>query len=87
MCFLKCSILSLVFPGGSMVKNLPGNAGDTGSIHGPVRSLKKEMATPVFLPGEPRTGWRATVCEIAESDGLATEQWQQHTFFRKIDNN
>ena len=51
MCFLKCSILSLVFPDGSMVKNLPGNAGDTGSIHGPVRSLKKEMATPVFLPG------------------------------------
>ena len=67
MCFLKCSILSLVFPGGSMVKNLPGNAGDTGSIPGPVRSLKKGMATPVFLPGEPHGGWRATVCEVAKS--------------------
>ena len=26
------------FPGGSMVKNLPANAGDTGSIPGPGRS-------------------------------------------------
>jgi len=67
MCFLKCSILSLVFPGGSMVKNLPGSAGDTGSILGPVRSLKKGMATPVFLLGEPHGGWRATVCEVAKS--------------------
>ena len=50
-----------------MVKNLPGNAGDTGSIPGPVRSLKKGMATPVFLPGEPHGGWRATVCEVAKS--------------------
>ena len=26
------------FPGGAVVKNLPANAGDTGSIHGPGRS-------------------------------------------------
>ena len=26
------------FPGGAMVKNPPANAGDTGSIPGPVRS-------------------------------------------------
>ena len=26
------------FPGGSVVKNLPANAGDTGSIPGPGRS-------------------------------------------------
>ena len=26
------------FPGGSVVKNLPANAGDTGSIPGPRRS-------------------------------------------------
>ena len=26
------------FPGGAVVKNLPANAGDTGSSHGPGRS-------------------------------------------------
>ena len=33
------------FPGGSVVKNPPANAGDTGSIPDPGRSLEKEMAT------------------------------------------
>ena len=33
------------FPGGSVVKNPPANAGDTGSIPGWGRSLEKEMAT------------------------------------------
>ena len=33
------------FPGGSVVKNPPANAGDTGSIPGLARSLEKEMAT------------------------------------------
>ena len=33
------------FPGGSMVKNLPANAGDAGSIPGLGRSLRKGMAT------------------------------------------
>ena len=32
---LKCM---LEFPGGPVVKNLPANAGDMGSIPGPVRS-------------------------------------------------
>ena len=30
----------LDFPGGAVVKNPPANAGDTGSIPGPVRSRK-----------------------------------------------
>ena len=33
------------FPGGSVVKNPPANAGDTGSIPGWGRSSEKEMAT------------------------------------------
>ena len=33
------------FPGGSVVKNPPANAGDVGSIPGLGRSLVKEMAT------------------------------------------
>ena len=36
-----------------MVKNLPANAGDAGSIPGLGRSLQEEMAThSVFLPGK-----------------------------------
>ena len=33
------------FPGGTVVKNLPANAGDAGSIPVSGRSLKEEMAT------------------------------------------
>ena len=42
------------FPGGSVEKNLPVNAGDerdTGLIPGLVRSRTRQP-TPVFLPGE-----------------------------------
>ena len=37
--------MSIGFPGGSVVKNPPVNAGDAGSIPGLGRSLEKEMAT------------------------------------------
>ena len=41
------------FPGGSVVKNLPANARDTGSIPGSGRSLGEGNGnTLVFLPGE-----------------------------------
>ena len=38
-----------------MVKNLPANAGDTGSIPGPRRSPEEGNSNPLqyFLPGEP----------------------------------
>ena len=35
---MHSKILSKDFPGGTVVKNLPGNAGDTGSSPGPGRS-------------------------------------------------
>ena len=39
------------FPGDSVAKNPPANAGDPGSIQGSGRSLlRKWLATPVFLP-------------------------------------
>ena len=44
------------FPGGSVVKNLLANAGDTCPIPRSEDPLEKEMAThstPVFLPGQP----------------------------------
>ena len=33
------------FPGGSVIKNPPASAGDTGSIPGQEDALKKEMTT------------------------------------------
>ena len=47
----------LGFPGDSVVKNLPANAGDTG-VMGLIPRLEWEMQpTPVFLPGKFH-GWR-----------------------------
>ena len=44
------------FPGGSVVKKLPANAGDAGSIPGSGRSPgggnSKWQSTPIFLPGK-----------------------------------
>ena len=41
------------FPGGSVVKNLPANAGDVGSVPGQKDLLEKKwQTTPVFLPGK-----------------------------------
>ena len=41
----------MVFPGGSVVKNPPANAGDTGDVSStPWR--REWQPTPVFLPGE-----------------------------------
>ena len=65
------------FPGGSMIKNPPGSAGDTrdrGSIPGSERSPKEgngntfqnsflaEQAGPMD-----RGAWWATVCKVAKS--------------------
>ena len=38
-------VISARLPGGSLVKNLPANAGDTHPIPGSGRSLEEEMAT------------------------------------------
>ena len=48
-----CYAYVLGFPGGSVVKNLPVNAGDVGSSLGWEDPLEKEwQPTPVFLPGK-----------------------------------
>ena len=46
------------FPGGSVVKNIPANAGNTGSIPGSGRSPGegKWQPIPVLLPGESHGG-------------------------------
>ena len=41
------------FTGGSLIKNLPANAGDVGSILGQEVPLnRKWQSTPIFLPGK-----------------------------------
>ena len=52
-----------------MVKNLPLNAGDTGSIPGLGRSPGEEMATQCPCQENPmdRGAWQATVCGVAKS--------------------
>ena len=61
---------SLGFPGGSVVKKLPANAGDAGSIPGSGRFPWKGNCNPIqysFL-GNPvdRGAWRDTVHRIAK---------------------
>ena len=55
------AIMEAGFPGDSVVKNLPVNAGDMGLIPGQEDPLEKEIATTiVFLPGKSR-GQRSLV--------------------------
>ena len=60
------------FPGGSVVKNLPANAGDTGDV-GSIPGLgrfpwsRKWQPILVFLPGKSHGQKWATVCRIAKS--------------------
>ena len=69
------------FPGGSVVKNPPANAGDVGSILGlgKIPWKRKWQPSPVLLPGKPH-GQRSLV-GFSPWDrkrvgyDLATEQW------------
>ena len=47
------------YPGGSVLKNPPANAGDSGSIHGSGRSLEKEKATHSSIFGGKSHGQRS----------------------------
>ena len=62
------------FPGGSVVKNLPANAGNAGWIPGLERSPGKGNVnpTPVFCLENPmdRGAWRATVHGVEQSPTL-----------------
>ena len=55
--------------GGSVIKNLPANAGDvrdTGSVSGLGRSTGEGNGNPLEIPMD-RGAWRATVHEVAKS--------------------
>ena len=62
------------YPGDSVVKNLPANAGNVGSIPGSERSTRKGNASPLqysCLGNTTGSGdWWATVSGVAESDTI-----------------
>ena len=64
-------MIDLGFPGGSVVKNLPANAGDTGSIPGFGRCPREGNGNPLQYSclGNPmdRRPWWATVHGVAKS--------------------
>ena len=66
-----------VFPDGSVVKNLPANAGDMSLIPGSERSPGKGNGNPFHYPclenSMDRGAWRATVCGVRKESDM-TEQ-------------
>ena len=76
-----------VFPGGSVVKNLPASAGDVGLILGSGRSPEEGNGNPLQCSclGNPmdRGGWWATVHGVAELN--MTEKIHTHTHTRTHD--
>ena len=74
-------MLSLDFPGGSVVKNLPASVGDTGDSDsiwvGKIPWRRKWQPTPVFLPGESHGQRNLEGYNPCESD--TTGQVSMHT--------
>ena len=78
-----CEILGMGFPGGSLVKNPPANAGDTSSFLGSGRSPEGGSGNPLQYSclGNPtdRGAWWAEAYGIAkESDVTVTNQQQRN---------
>ena len=71
-------MISMDFLGSSVVKNLPANAGDSGSIPGLGRSPGEENGNPLLYSclGNPmdRETWKATVHGVAKSWTLLKQQ-------------
>ena len=70
-------------PGCSLVKNLPANAGDTGSIPGLGRSPRRGNGNPLQYSclGNPMDGgtWHAAVHRVAKSQTRPNTAQQQRT--------
>ena len=74
----------LDFPGGTVVKNLPANAGDLDSIPGSGRSPEEGNGNPLQYSclGNPtdRGTWRATVHGVVKESDMTEHARQQHFF-------
>ena len=81
--FSKCLSLRLGFPGGSVVKNSPANAGDTGSIPRLGRSLEGgngNLHQYFCLENSmDRGAWQAIVQGISESKTQLSDRTHIHT--------
>ena len=66
--------LRMGFPGGSVVKNLPANLGDMGSISGGLRcpGVGRKWFTPVFLPG--KSHWQRDLAGYSPWGGKRVRQ-------------
>ena len=73
---LRFSSLSMDFPGGSVVKNLPANAGDTSSIPGSGRPPGGGTGNPLHYPclenSVDRGAWQATSVGSQSQTRLST---------------
>ena len=81
MCICVCTMeYSSGFPGGSVVKNPPANAGDMGSIPGSGRSPGEGNGNPLQYSclGNPMDigVWQATVHGVAKELGSASKTKQ-----------
>ena len=84
---LDIYIQNLDFPGGSVVKNLPAGAGDTGLIP-KIPWKRARHPSPVFLPGKSHgqrslVGYSPRGCKRIRHD-LATKQEQQSNIHWEI---
>ena len=69
-----CTFLCVGFPGGSVVMNLPANAGDMGSIPGSGRCPAEGKGNPLqdsYLGNlMDRGAWLATVCGVIKESAM-----------------
>ena len=59
----------MVFPGGSVAKNPPANAGDAGSIPGSGRSLGEGIICPL------QYSWASIVARMVKNPPASQETW------------
>ena len=76
------------FPGGSVVKNLPANAGDGASVSGSGRSPGEGTGNPLQYSGlgnsMDRGAWRAIVHGVTESAATQRPTSLQHAFSAQL---
>ena len=76
------------FPGGSVVKNLPANAGDAGLIPGSGRSLGggngNSLQYPCLENPKDRGAWWTSVCGVAKSQTQLSNWAHLHKCSQKL---
>ena len=89
LCIYECMYIYVGFPGGTVVKNLPASAGDTGDTRD-MGSVSGSRRYPGIGKGNPyqysclgnsmdRGAWPATVQEVTESQTWLSDWAHTHT--------